>query len=75
MLKLYMWIVGMQDPAYRETVESKLQSMKDNPELAGILEEIEAGGPAAMMKCVEHPADLSEMFSTDLHRLGSSLHA
>lgn len=46
---------GMQDPAYRENVESRLQELKQDPELAGIMSEIESGGPAAMMKCALTP--------------------
>lgn len=42
---------GMQNSAYRENIEAKLQSMKEDPELASIMTEIEEGGPAAMMKC------------------------
>lgn len=45
-------MTGMQDPAYRETIESKLQGLKEDPELKAIMAEIETGGPAAMMKCV-----------------------
>lgn len=47
-------MTGMQDPAYRETIESKLQSLKEDPELKAIMAEIEEGGPAAMMKCANH---------------------
>lgn len=46
---------GMQDPAYRQNVESRLQELKQDPELAGIMSEIESGGPAAMMKCAPTP--------------------
>lgn len=42
----------MHDPTYRTKLEAKMSSMKDDPELAKILEEMESGGPAAMMKCV-----------------------
>ncbi len=41
----------MHDPTYRTKLEAKMSSMKDDPELAKILEEMESGGPAAMMKC------------------------
>ena len=41
---------GMQDPTYRESMESKLASLKEDPELKDIMTEIENGGPAAMMK-------------------------
>ena len=36
----------------RENVEEKLKSLKDDPELAPIMKEIEEGGPTAMMKWV-----------------------
>ena len=42
---------GMQDPAYRENIESRLSDLKADPALADIMKEIETGGPAAMMKC------------------------
>lgn len=41
----------MHDPTYRNKLESKLSAMKEDPELAKILEEMETGGPAAMMRC------------------------
>lgn len=41
---------GMQDPQYRENIESRLADLKDDPELTDIMKEIETGGPAAMMK-------------------------
>jgi hypothetical protein len=31
-------------------VENAMKSLKDDPEMSGIFEELEAGGPAAMMK-------------------------
>ena len=43
---------GMQDPQFRENIESKLQQLKTDPELASVMADIEQGGPAAMMKCV-----------------------
>ncbi len=42
---------GMQDPQFRENIESKLQLLKSDPELASVMSDIESGGPAAMMKC------------------------
>lgn len=44
---------GMQDPSYREAIEGKLRNLKNDPELEKIMKEIETGGPAAMMKCVQ----------------------
>ena len=46
---------GMQDPAYRENIEGRLQELKQDPQLSGIMAEIETGGPAAMMKCPPTP--------------------
>ena len=46
---------GMQDPAFRENIEGRLQELKADPELSGIMAEIETGGPAAMMKCARAP--------------------
>ena len=43
-------MTSMQNPSYRENVEEKLTHLKADPELAPIMEEIEKGGPAAMMK-------------------------
>lgn len=40
----------MHNPNYRENVSSKVDELKKDPEVAPILEEIEKGGPAAMMK-------------------------
>jgi len=41
---------NMHDPNYRENLEDKLKDLKQDPELAPIMQEIEQGGPAAMMK-------------------------
>lgn len=40
----------MHDPSYRNRIEGKMKTLKDDPDLKGIMEEIEKGGPAAMMK-------------------------
>ena len=40
----------MHDPTYRSRLEAKMGTMKDDPELAEILKEMETTGPAAMMK-------------------------
>ena len=40
----------MQDPDAKAQVEGKLKELKEDPEIGPILAEIEAGGPAAMMK-------------------------
>lgn len=41
---------NMHNPAYRDNIGGKVEELKKDPELAGILEEIQTGGPAAMMK-------------------------
>ena len=45
----------MHDPTYRNKLEAKMSAMKEDPELAPILEEMEKGGPAAMMRCAPLP--------------------
>uniref|UniRef100_A0A061S6A5 Ankyrin repeat domain-containing protein 2 n=1 Tax=Tetraselmis sp. GSL018 TaxID=582737 RepID=A0A061S6A5_9CHLO len=52
---------GMQNPAYRENIEGKLKELKDDAELAPILEELERDGPAAMMKYWNDPNVLSKL--------------
>lgn len=42
----------MQDPEYKSKVEDALKSMKEDPELKPMLEELETAGPVAMMKWV-----------------------
>ena len=41
----------MHDPVYREKIEQKMAGLKSDPELSNIMQELEGGGPAAMMKC------------------------
>lgn len=41
----------MHDPVYREKIEKKMAGLKSDPELSNIMQELEGGGPAAMMKC------------------------
>jgi hypothetical protein len=41
----------MQDPSVRENMENKMKTLKEDPELKDMIEELETGGPAAMMKC------------------------
>lgn len=40
----------MQDPSYRAQMQDRMASLKQDPSLKGILDELETGGPAAMMK-------------------------
>lgn len=46
-----MHVQTMQDPGARTQMETKMKAMKEDPELKHIIEELETGGPAAMMKC------------------------
>lgn len=41
---------GLTNPAHKEQLEARIARMKDDPSLKPILDEIENGGPAAMMK-------------------------
>lgn len=52
---------GMQDPKYRENIEGRLNSLKADPKLSGIMREIETGGPAAMMKYWNDPDILKQL--------------
>eukprot|EP00238_Polyblepharides_amylifera_P008119 CAMPEP_0196585040 /NCGR_PEP_ID=MMETSP1081-20130531/49352_1 /TAXON_ID=36882 /ORGANISM="Pyramimonas amylifera, Strain CCMP720" /LENGTH=347 /DNA_ID=CAMNT_0041906457 /DNA_START=95 /DNA_END=1138 /DNA_ORIENTATION=+ len=52
---------GMASPSYREDMESKLKGLKDDPELAPILADIEKGGPATMMKYWNDPNVLGKL--------------
>ncbi len=40
----------MSSPNYREDIEAKMEALKEDPEMAPIMKEIEEGGPSAMMK-------------------------
>jgi hypothetical protein len=51
----------MNNPAYREEIESRLAAVKDDPELAPIMQEIQDGGPSAMMKYWSDPAVLEKL--------------
>ena len=41
---------SMNNPNYRANIEHKLADLKEDPELASIMKEIEEGGTAAMTK-------------------------
>ena len=41
----------MHDPTYRARLEAKMGALKEDPELADVMQQLESGGPAAMMKC------------------------
>ena len=43
-------MTSMQDPSYKEKVESAMKGLKDDPELKPMLDQLEKDGPMAMMK-------------------------
>ncbi|CAN6291065.1 unnamed protein product [Urochloa humidicola] len=49
---------GLTNPAHKEQLEARIARMKEDPTLKPILEEIETGGPAAMMKYWNDPEAL-----------------
>merc|ERR1719387_2102948 len=53
---------AMSDPASRNELEAKIKTLRDeDPELAGVIDEIEKGGPQAMMKYWSDPDVLSKL--------------
>eukprot|EP01024_Parvocaulis_polyphysoides_P039592 TRINITY_DN35822_c0_g1_i4.p2 TRINITY_DN35822_c0_g1~~TRINITY_DN35822_c0_g1_i4.p2 ORF type:complete len:231 (-),score=61.42 TRINITY_DN35822_c0_g1_i4:49-741(-) len=50
-----------QDPEYKAQIESKMKQMRDDPELKPIIEELETGGPTAMMKYMNDPQIMQKM--------------
>ncbi|GBF91654.1 hypothetical protein Rsub_03958 [Raphidocelis subcapitata] len=56
-------MTAMQDPEYKNKVESAMKSLKDDPDMGGIFEELEKAGPAAMMKYWNDPSVLSKLGS------------
>uniref|UniRef100_A0ACD5WD43 Uncharacterized protein n=1 Tax=Avena sativa TaxID=4498 RepID=A0ACD5WD43_AVESA len=51
---------GLTDPAHKEQLQARVARMKDDPSLKPILDEIESGGPAAMMKYWNDPEALQK---------------
>lgn len=51
---------GLTNPAHKEQLEARIARMKDDPSLKPILDEIENGGPAAMMKYWNDPEALQK---------------
>ncbi|WOL15909.1 hypothetical protein Cni_G24690 [Canna indica] len=49
------------NPAQKEQIEERMTRIKDDPALKGILEEIENGGPSAMMKYWNDPEALQKL--------------
>ena len=51
----------MQDPETTEKMKAKMEALKEDPEMADIMKEIESGGPAAMMKYWNDPKVLQKI--------------
>lgn len=54
-------MASMQSPDAASSIESRLASLKEDPELAPVLKEIETGGPTAMMKYWNDPTVLEKL--------------
>jgi hypothetical protein len=54
----------MADPEYKAKIEGAMKSLKDDPEMGEIFNELEAGGPAAMMKYWNNPEVLKKLGET-----------
>lgn len=52
---------SMQQPEYKSKVEDAMKGLKEDPELKPILEELESGGPMAMMKYWNDPEILAKL--------------
>ena len=51
----------MQAPDYQAKVKEKMESLKEDPELAEMIKDIETGGPSAMMKYWNDPEKLQQL--------------
>ncbi|KAG8061805.1 hypothetical protein GUJ93_ZPchr0003g17013 [Zizania palustris] len=51
---------GLTTPSHKEQLEARIASMKEDPSLKPMLDEIETGGPAAMMKYWNDPEALQK---------------
>jgi len=51
----------LADPSHKNQVEGRLAQVREDPSLKPILDEIESGGPAAMMKYWNDPAVLTKL--------------
>jgi hypothetical protein len=54
----------MADPEYKSKIENAMMSLKEDPEMGEIFNELEAGGPAAMMKYWNNPEVLKKLGDT-----------
>eukprot|EP00246_Nothoceros_aenigmaticus_P007919 TRINITY_DN221_c0_g1_i1.p1 TRINITY_DN221_c0_g1~~TRINITY_DN221_c0_g1_i1.p1 ORF type:complete len:384 (-),score=78.71 TRINITY_DN221_c0_g1_i1:420-1457(-) len=52
---------NLTNPAQKEQLEARMAQVREDPSLKPILEEIETGGPAAMMKYWNDPVVLSKL--------------
>ncbi|CAK9254924.1 unnamed protein product [Sphagnum jensenii] len=52
---------NLTNPAHKEQLEQRMAQVREDPTLKPVLEEIESGGPAAMMKYWNDPAVLSKL--------------
>ena len=43
-------LANLTNPAHKEQLEQRMAAVREDPALKPVLEEIETGGPAAMMK-------------------------
>ena len=51
----------MSNPTYSSLMQNKMAELKNDPELASIMKEIETGGPQAMMKYWNDPTVLAKL--------------
>merc|ERR1711937_244593 len=54
-------MASMQNPQARQDMQSRMEALKDDPELKDIIEDMEKGGPQAMMKYWNDPEVLSKI--------------
>jgi len=52
---------NLTNPAHKEQLEQRMAQVREDPTLKPVLEEIETGGPAAMMKYWNDPVVLSKL--------------
>jgi hypothetical protein len=52
---------NLTNPSHREQIEQQMAQVREDPTLKPVLEEIESGGPAAMMKYWNDPEVLSKL--------------
>ncbi len=56
-------VSNLTNPAHREQLEQQMAQVREDPTLKPVLEEIESGGPAAMMKWVTLIVKFIDSFS------------